>query len=176
MLLAHHARDTVPAPFEVLPSEAWLGNDGNWSTFSISIGEGSSQSFNVLPSTAGQATIVPLAEGCTDQDPSNCEILRGSVDGDGLNTTNSSFNYLGLYTSPLEQRLLYSVAAEYGLDYVTLECATGGALGQNSSLVLGVAATDFYLGLLGLGTQTDSLPGASVIPAFISSLFEPLQQ
>lgn len=145
-------------PFQYAPSQYWTGNDGTWSSFIVRIGT-PAQDFQVFPSTAGQETIIPLPEGCTSASPSDCGSSRGvlpafGVQGTGFLTNESStWDLIGLYTSNLEDTLGYSVNAQYGFDTVGLQVENSGGLNVNKSIVAGVAETDFYIGVLGLGPK-----------------------
>lgn len=76
MSLQPRATAVVPRPLVFSSSQAFEGNDGDWSTFVIRVGT-PEQVFHVLISTNGQETWVPVPEGCLSSDPSNCGELRG---------------------------------------------------------------------------------------------------
>lgn len=150
--------ETIPAPFSFAPSQLWDGNDGRWSSFIVRVGT-PAQDFRVFPSTAGQETIIPLAQGCTASDPNDCGSSRGiepafGMQGTGYLTNDSTtWDLIGLYTSNLEDTLGYTVNAEYGFDTIGLEIENSGGLTLNQSIVAGIAAKDFYLGIFGLGPK-----------------------
>ena len=152
------ANETVPAPFSFAPSQLWSGNDGSWSSFIVRIGA-PAQDFEVFPSTTGQETLIPVPEGCTSHDPSNCGKSRGvlpafGVQGTGFVTNSSStWDLVGIFTSNLEDTLGYAVNAEYGFETVGLQIENSNGIGVNHSVVGGIAAKEFYLGSLGLGPK-----------------------
>lgn len=152
----------VPAPFVAPTTQVFDGNDGQWSTFLVSIGS-PGQSFRVLPSTAGTETWVPLPQGCQGSGRSNCSEERGvdSFNGrasDGFNTDASDgWNDIGLYSLDLESDLGYTGNGSYGTDSVTLGSPTGSdTLSSNNSVVAGIADTDYFLGLFGLSARPSS--------------------
>lgn len=160
---------TVPAPIVVNPSQSWYGPDGSWSTFRIQVGT-PPQSFDVLPSTAGSETWVPLPEGCTTSDPTNCPTLRGiqpfnGLAADGYLTNQSStWDLTGLYAIALEEELGIFANGQYGTDVVGLNGGNGSSTNGVSlagQIVAGVAAKDYLLGGLGLGIQPTSFSSSA---------------
>ncbi|MCJ1392760.1 hypothetical protein MMC18_005631 [Xylographa bjoerkii] len=169
-------RNTVPAPFAYTPSLTWDGSDGIWSTFIVRVGT-PSQDFRILPSTQGQETIVPLPEGCTSSDPSNCGSLRGVYPFNGAQSTGFQTNVSstwvtnGLFVLNLEADLVNPGNGLYGFDTVGLEIDNSGGLTLQHQIVAGIAAKEFYLGVLGLGPEPSNFSTfADPQPSFLTSL------
>ncbi|KAL9047989.1 MAG: hypothetical protein Q9206_006320, partial [Seirophora lacunosa] len=144
--------DTEPAPIVVIPSGEFLGNDGNWSTFSIGVGT-PPQYVELLPSTLVPETWVVLLEGCAKEDPKDCRDTRGDL-----------FNYAE--SSTWEKKNIYALNAEANLGYTgnsdngaygweNLTWATTGDdnITASHQVVAGIATKDFYLGSLGLAAR-----------------------
>ena len=149
--------DSRPAPF-VLQTGPWGGDDGNWSTFVLSVGD-PPQTFNILPSTLGSETWVPLPQGCEGilANVTDCPLLRGvhSFDGKrslGFQTNESStWDTIGIYElSSIRNLFGSSNNGLYGLDGVRLQTTDGG-IPLNSQIVAGVSTADVWLGSFGLG-------------------------
>lgn len=169
------SQQNLSTPFSFPPSGDFDGNAGSWSSFIIGVGT-PSQYFKIFPSTNGQQTWVPVPEGCTPDDPSNCGSLRGvlpmnQTPSTGFETNQSStWKVLGIYQLDTETSLNLTGNGEYGLDTVSLgQDPTSLALTQQ--LVAGVATKDYYLGELGLGPKPASLSGINdSIPSFMTNL------
>ncbi|EKG22569.1 Peptidase A1 [Macrophomina phaseolina MS6] len=175
----HPRTTTVPAPYVVPTTDRWDGSDGAWSTFSISIGT-PPQSFRVLVSTLGQETWVPVPEGCTSLDPSNCADSRGvetfnSAASPGFRTNASStWELIGLYDLGLETALNYSGNGLFGYDTVRLGSGQDpDAISVAHQVVAGIAAKDYFLGLLGLNAMSSSF---SSVSEPVDSLLHSLKQ
>ena len=175
------ALSTSPAPFLVSPTWAFDGDDGLWSTFSISVGT-PPQSFRVLPSTASSETWIPVPQACQGilTNVTDCNDFRGINDNNGIPSqgfqTNASTTWdtVGLYGLTSEVNLFGgSNVGLYGLDTVTLSSRTG-ASAQNVSgqVVAGISTADFWLGSVGLGTATGNF---SVKDTNIPSLLDTMR-
>lgn len=158
----------MPSPFQFEPSGSWDGNDGSWSSFTVYVGT-PPQAFRVLPSTAALELFLPLPQGCTSDDPSNCSTTRGVVQGSGyLVNQSSTWQASGLFTSKLEQNLGYSVNGLYGFDTVALG-STNVSLPHRA--VSGIAAKDFYLGLFALDVGEIEFSGSDAAQSsYLSNL------
>ncbi|KAF1815902.1 acid protease, partial [Eremomyces bilateralis CBS 781.70] len=172
-------RDTVtPAPYVASPSEEWEGNDGSWSTFRIHIGT-PGQNFRVLPSTAGSETWVPMPDGCTSRDPEDCpqqrgvELFNGQSSRGFLWNESTTWTETGLYTLDLEASLGYEGHGHYGSDNVTLGSTQDpGTLGLGRQIVAGIADTDYFLGIFGLGIRPVSFSSsASTLSSFLVNAY-----
>nr|POE87308.1 candidapepsin-8 [Quercus suber] len=166
----------TPTTFVVEASTSWYGNDGNWSTFNISVGT-PPQYFEVLASTRTSQLWVPILEGCAGLSwPGyNCGASRG-VDNASLYpgfipTNSSSWYELGVYQLPDEQSLFGSTDnGTYGLDIITLGSQSSISL-QNATSIAGIATPDFWLGSLGLGNDISSYAVlSSGVPGIVSAL------
>ena len=175
------SNDTVPAPFSVSPSWSWDGDDGSWSTFSISVGT-PSQSFRVLPSTTGSETWVPIVDGCGGFLSSvvDCGTLRGANNFNGVpsrgfeTNASSTWHLLGLYQLATEQNLWGKTgnSALYGLDTVSLgEYPSGSSPDLSDQIIGATAVSNVWLGSMGLGISTASVVVDSEnIPGMLSTL------
>ncbi|KAI9667199.1 MAG: hypothetical protein M1821_000012 [Bathelium mastoideum] len=168
---------TIAAPYVVPPSQEFDGDKGSWSTFSISVGS-PPQDFRVLVSTASSETWIPVAQGCTQYDVSNCPQLRGvglfnGVQNPGFETNQSStWSLIGLYGVNTEQRLNITGNGLQGYDTIQLGSSQDtSALSAGHSVVAAVPDKDLFLGELGLGIQPLSFSSASApIPSLLQSL------
>lgn len=167
---------SVPDAFVFSPSQAWDGNDGRWSTFIIRVGT-PEQNFRILPSTSGQEIFIPVPEGCTSDDPSNCGSLRGAYPFNGKESSgfqtnvSSTWKDIGLYNLLLEQKLNYTGNGMYGFDTVGLMLQNSGGLNLTNRVVAGIATKDFYLGIFGLGPKPSNFTDFDYPqPSFMRSL------
>jgi hypothetical protein len=128
------------------------GIDGSWSSFGILVGT-PPQNLRVFPSTTSSSIWVVEPGGCIHGDPTYCADSRGSE----FNITNSlTWRPQGEFEllAPVESQLgLSSVAAQYGLDTVSLAWQGQGGPSLTDQLVAGFTAKDFYLGVLPLNSQ-----------------------
>lgn len=149
---------TNPKPFVFAASQAWDGNDGTWSTFVVRVGT-PEQTFRIIPATSGHETLVPVPEGCTEQDPNNCGKLRGvyPFNGEyskGFQTNSSStWKQIGLYSLDLGDKLGLNNNGLYGFDTVGLMLQNSGGSSLAGQIVAGIATKDFYVGSFGLGPK-----------------------
>lgn len=137
------------------------------------------QSFHVLPSTKGSESWVPLPEGCTSTDPSNCPVLRGVQPFNGnppsgfLINQSTTWDEQGLYAIQLETALNYEANGHYGKDVLALNGGNGSSNGVSlaNQLVAGIAAKDYLLGVLALGIQPTSFSSSSTpVKTFMEQL------
>ncbi|MCJ1320348.1 hypothetical protein MMC15_005686 [Xylographa vitiligo] len=129
------------------------GNDGLWSSFSLGVGT-PLQYVRLLVSTTAVQPWVVVPEGCTPQDPSDCPLTRG-----GLFRTNESSTWHdeGDYTLLFEENLGFEGNGDFGLDTLSLGLPGTGAPTIKQQVVAGIAAKDFYIGILGLGPEPTNL-------------------
>ena len=134
------------------------GDDGQWSTFSLRVGT-PGQVVRVLPSSAVSGTWVVLPSGCDDLS-SNCTSDARGVFFDP--THSSTWNASADYTLNTEQNLGWNDSGSYGVDTLALGItnATGGPT-LLSQAVVGIATTDFYLGVFGMNPQPINLTNFS---------------
>ncbi|CZT20272.1 uncharacterized protein RCC_06130 [Ramularia collo-cygni] len=151
---------TSPSPFILDPGSRWYGNDGNWSTFNIGVGQ-PFQQFTVLPSTRSADIWVPVADGCAglSWNGFDCANSRGvgtvqGVQSPGfLSNESTSWQQLGLYRLPTEDALYGSENnGLYGLD--TLALSDNYEVSLYNWTIAGIATPDFWLGMLGLGSES----------------------
>ncbi|KAI7199751.1 hypothetical protein D0869_08434 [Hortaea werneckii] len=177
------SRPPIPLPLVLAPSWSFDGDDGNWSSFLVEVGN-PPQSFRVLPSTSVSEVWLPLPQGCQGimSDVSDCSDRRGvnAINGTaslGFQTNMSStWKSIGIYKLGTDQALFGNDNdALYGLDTVSVNLIDNS--GQNptskidSQTVAGFATGDFWLGNLGLGSaQANFTTENENIPSLISSL------
>ncbi|GAB1743882.1 hypothetical protein NU219Hw_g933t1 [Hortaea werneckii] len=178
------SRPSTPFPLVIAPSWSFDGDDGNWSSFLIEVGN-PPQSFRVLPSTSVSEVWLPLPQGCQGimSDVSDCGDRRGvnAINGTaslGFQTNvSSTWESIGIYKLEAEQTLFGNDNdALYGLDTVLMSLIDNS--GRNSSsgkldsqTVAGFATGDFWLGSLGLGSaQANFTTENENIPSLITSL------
>lgn len=153
----------APKPFVFSSSGNFDGDDGQWSTFSISVGS-PPQSFRILPSTTGAETWVPITLGCEGGLASviDCGSLRGANDFNGRpsrgfdTSASSTWELIGTYDLATEQNLWGGSDNQglYGLDTVALDSNSSGQDARlDSQTVAGVATAKVWIGSLGLGTS-----------------------
>jgi hypothetical protein len=113
-------------PYSVPPSQQFDGNDGNRSTFEISVGI-PGQDFRVLPSTKSGVTYIISLEGCDQPtDPSNCTNLRDAEIFDSTQNTrfqvtrSTQQSAIGQYEVDLEDALNMIADGLFGYDHVAL--------------------------------------------------------
>ncbi|KAH0385488.1 acid protease, partial [Aureobasidium melanogenum] len=168
----------IPSPFSFAPSQYWDGNDGSWSSFMVRIGT-PPQDFRVFPSTTGQETLIPVPEGCTQDDPANCGSLRGVMPFQGdadtgfLSNASTTWTDIGVYTTDLETNLGINANGAYGFDTVGLQVENSGGIQQTHQVVAGIADKSFMYGVFGLGPKPSNFSVLSdPQPSFLTSLRE----
>lgn len=148
---------TTAFPYVLQSSGSWYGNDGNWSTFQLNVGT-PPQSFQVLPSSSGGETWLPVSEGCNFQ---GCAASRGVMIHDGAQSpglltnesSDSTWDQIGIYALSTDSNLFDSSSDSglYGLDTISLGTQTSP--NWTDQMVAGIATSDFWLGTLPLGIQ-----------------------
>jgi hypothetical protein len=173
LIMALSRRETVvPAPINIVPAQSFMGDDGKWSTFTVSVGT-PPQNFHILPSTQVSETWVILPDGCLSSDPADCQTQRGGQPFNGqapvgfLTNQSSTWEEIGLYSINTEAALNGSINGVFGYDTVGMNGGNGssGGVSLGRQTVGGIAAKDVFLGVLGL----------SVAPSSFSSASNPLQ-
>jgi hypothetical protein len=160
----------VPAPINVTPAQKFMGDDGQWSTFTVSVGT-PPQNFHIVPSTQVSETWVIIPDGCIIGDPSDCETQRGATTFNGqapqgfLTNQSSTWDEIGLYQITTESALGVSANGLFGYDTVGLNGGNASSTGNGISLakqtVGGIATKDYFLGYLGLSLAPSSFSSAS---------------
>lgn len=166
----------------VLEAGLWAGNDGNWSTWPIQVGE-PPQQFHVLPATSNGETWVPLIESCTSspsvalQDPNICGESRGVGDFEGVQSTgyqhnaSSSWKNIGTYNLPVQAGLFDDdQAGLYGTDDVGLRDLTG-IMNLTGQSVAGIVTKDFWLGSLGIAKRAANFSTEkTIVPSLLEEM------
>ena len=142
-----------------------LGNDGAWSTFSISAGS-PPQQLQVLVATEVASSWVVAPGGCDESDAANCTKTRGGVYD---YSRSSSWNEKALYGLGDEANLGYSgdeYNGTYGYDDLEIQ-GKGANVSINHQVISAIETKAFFVGNLGLspypinftvGTTVDSSP------------------
>lgn len=184
-VLQSRDNQNISQPFVFPPSQSWDGNDGNWSvtcpprsffsshsesiltvnrsTFTIHVGT-PAQGFRILPATNGNEIWVPLPQGCSSTDGTNCGDHRGvgtfnGSPSNGFQTNQSStWSAIGIFDLIGEKGLNYTGNGQYGYDNVGPGSSISSTSGSSSldlpqQVVAGIATNEFYLGVLGLGPK-----------------------
>ncbi|KAF2689474.1 acid protease [Lentithecium fluviatile CBS 122367] len=167
----------TPKPYVVPPSQEFDGNDGDWSTFKVSVGT-PGQDFQMLPSTKSGQTFVVFEDGCLASDPEDCPSLRGLGVFNGaqsmgfLSNTSSTWSTIGQYEVDLESALNYTASAMFGYDKVSLGAAADSTstLSLDKQVVGGVPDLDYFLGHIPLGVPESSFGGGASIDALLPNL------
>nr|OQO24786.1 hypothetical protein B0A51_09411 [Rachicladosporium sp. CCFEE 5018] len=145
-------------PLSFPPSQYWDGNDGQWSSFHVSVGS-PSQRVRLLPgtsATAGDATWVVLSEGCSLANPGlqGCEDTRGNVftRNESTSWSTNRLDNQGLYQLDTyeESKLGLTGNAYYGFDTLQLGSEGSELPDFTDQIIAGIATNDFWLGSLGL--------------------------
>lgn len=148
-----------------------MGNDGPWSTFNVKIGS-PPQVLEVLPASSMSVTLVVLEEGCTRSEPASCANLRGNTldihnlsSWEPLTKDGSQYLYVSL---PAEQPLFpYQIPSQVSVNTLALDwwgnVSAANLMPLEGQLIAGYAATDPFLGFLGLSGRpatpvTESIP------------------
>lgn len=167
-----HASQCEP-PQQLLTFEYSEGNDGDWSTFSIRIGNDAvAQNTRVTISTTGPQTLAVLSSVCNGSSSTTCASSRGGTFNISKSSTwndQGGFN-LGLF----EANLGYdNVLAEFGLDAVGLGLSAALGPSLESQVVGGITADEYWYGQLGLSVQPTNFTNfASPQPSFFQSLYD----
>ncbi|KAK4495244.1 hypothetical protein PRZ48_013573 [Zasmidium cellare] len=166
------------------PSQRWLGNDGNWSSFAINVGTPPKTLF-VLPSTSGRSTLVVHPLGCGDEaDPSSCNTTRGEVFDPSLSSTFKQVGdrneYYQINFGPeqplsalLPPNLNYTGASLPGTDVLGFGTDFNDAPTLQNQLIVAYPAKVPYVGQLGLSYANETIvnllePELSILAALKS--------
>jgi hypothetical protein len=168
----------------ILEAQSWSGNDGNWSTWPISIGS-PSQQFNVLPATSHGEIWVPLPEGCqissssltTFTNASECGASRGAGDFQDVQSSgfqknaSTSWAETGIYALPVQDGLFEDDQnGLYGTDRVGVSNGSDSVEVAEQSVV-GLATKDFWLGSLGIAQRAANFTvEKTIVPSLVDAL------
>ncbi|MCJ1252993.1 hypothetical protein MMC24_000800 [Lignoscripta atroalba] len=141
------------SPLVINPSQAWDGNDGPWSSFTLGFGT-PPQYVRMLISTTGYQPYVVLPDGCISSDPPDCGSRRG-----GLFRINGSTTWQdqGFYELGEELNLNYTGNGDFGSDTISLGLLGTGAPSVTGQIVVGIATKDFYVGSWGINPKPTNL-------------------
>lgn len=159
-------------------SQKWLGNDGTWSTFNISLGD---ETLQLLPSTSGNALWVVHPDGCFNPPfpVAQCAELRGGV---FTSSNDASYFYIGETYLPLDPETAlggnysssqYSQNASktfLGSVTATIPDHGGDSFSVQNQAILSFAAKTPYLGMLGLTNVENNVSSTQTLPSLLQSL------
>ncbi|MCJ1396865.1 hypothetical protein MMC11_000055 [Xylographa trunciseda] len=158
----------VPAPLPVAPSEAFDGVDGNWSSFTIRIGNPPSNSRVLVSTLIPETWVVNGPYYCTENSATNCSATRGTTFSPAGSSTwedQSTFT-LGVDTA---LGMGAQDAGDYGYDTVGIQITGETPILLDHQVVVAMDTTDFWLGYLGLAPRTPQF-GNSTQPSLLTSL------
>ena len=146
------------------------GDDGNWSSFTIGVGN-PAQDVRVLVSTLVPETWVILPAGCTLNDPDSCGNSRGGLFDPSRSTTWSD---QGTWSLVEESVLGYGGTTDpgdYGYDTlgIQVEGSSNGDVALPHQVISALAVKTFYLGNLGLNPRSPNF-NTSTQASFLQSL------
>ena len=166
----------------VLEAGLWAGNDGNWSTWPIQVGE-PPQHFNVLPATSNGETWLPLLEACSSSpsvaltNPNICGQSRGVGNFEGAQSSgyqhnaSGSWDNIGTYNLPVQAGLFNDdQAGLYGTDNIGLHNSTG-LLNLTAQSMAGIVTKDFWLGSFGIAKRAANFSTEkTIVPSLLEEL------
>ncbi|KAF2873741.1 aspartic peptidase domain-containing protein [Massariosphaeria phaeospora] len=161
----------LPAPVVFSPG-GWYSNDGNWSSFNISIGA-REQHFSVFPDMFTSELRVPSKDGCSlDDDPSDCGVLRGAWDSNmGFDRTTSPGYYeIGYLATEFAAEMGGQEVAMYGAESVTFYVDTEFVIITNQHLVSEISDKTPFVGLLGLTPEGILIKDGGYWPSTMETL------
>lgn len=163
---------SIPIPLTLQPSGIWLGNNGNWSSWTIEVGT-PPQQFHILPSTSHGEIWVPDPEGCPDLE---CAASRGIAPSQNAqvlgfqHNISDTWEQIGIFELLAGGDLFNTTETGlYGLDAASVDT---GTLSVPDQIVASIATWDFWLGSLGLTQQASSFP---VLNESVPSLLEAMK-
>ncbi|QIW96321.1 hypothetical protein AMS68_001839 [Peltaster fructicola] len=176
-------RDTIAAPFVAQTTGRWDGDDGYWSTFTISVGT-PPQSFRVLPATIDPHVSIITDDGCKAgmASVSNCGDLRGvnyvngaasrgfqwSASGSSTSSTYRYFNAFDEFTGQSQ----FNASGPFGNDTLSLSSKGGFTnITMTNQIIAGVSDVNFWLGTFGLGNAyTNYAQSGFVAPSLLYNM------
>jgi hypothetical protein len=174
---------SVPAPVAVAPSQAWMGIDGAWNTFSLEVGA-PQQSVQVLVSTASQQiwAINYMACIANTTDPATGEITALNVlDVDCQNSrgflynssSSSTWQQKGFYQLWIEKNLGLVGNGLYGFDSVGLGTSGEEDPSVQNTTIGTLVSANFWLGHIGVHPKPTNFSAfEDPIPSYMTTLFE----
>ncbi|KAJ4297690.1 hypothetical protein N0V90_005584 [Kalmusia sp. IMI 367209] len=162
----------VATPIDFAPTQDFIGNDGSWSSFAVSVGT-PYQDFRVFPATSSQETWVPVPEACQYSNNTVCISSRGAFNHLFQTNASTTWKEIGLYDLTLEKELGYQGNGIYGTDMVSLELSSTSPVKLENQIVAGIATNDFYVGLFGLGPRPVNFSNMEYpVPSFLGTLLD----
>jgi Eukaryotic aspartyl protease len=148
------------------------GNDGNWSSFPLTVGTPPSLVY-VLPSTSATETWVVGWMGCNSSwnpfVPPDCENARGKT----FNNQSTTWHRRGDYFLKAEEYLGINPSAEFGFDTVVVGYA-GSGVGLSNTTAAWFLDNDFAVGMFGLSYRPTnfSLSPWDMTPSYLTQLYD----
>ncbi|KAF2842276.1 acid protease [Patellaria atrata CBS 101060] len=141
-------QDNRPRAITIEPTGDFDGNDGDWSTFPLRIGN-PAQTVKLLIATSGQETWTISTDSCNVTD-SDCRNKRGYL----FNPFSSdSWESNAMYELSDQSNLGYYGIGTYGFDEVGIGWTGSGGPKVNHSIIAATDSEDFYLGLIGISNR-----------------------
>ena len=174
---------SVPAPVCVPPDQGWMGIDGAWNTFSISIGD-PGQAVKVLVSTASQqiwainslACVANTTNSATgnitgvDVLNNNCGNSRGTL----YNTSASAtWHQKGYYQLWIEKNLGLVGNGLYGFDSVAMGVRGDAGPPVANTTISTLITSNFWLGHIGVHAKSTNFSAfEDSVPSYLTDLFQ----
>ncbi|KAE9377681.1 acid protease [Stipitochalara longipes BDJ] len=166
----------VPGAIEIPPAQYWKGNDGNWSTFPLNVGNPQQVTY-VLPSTAGTATWLVGWMGCDANYsfaplPAGCVSARGGLFDNRTSSTWQPKSTLNTWGLQVEEYLGIGVDAFFGFDQIFAGYPPSGVSLSNSTIAW-FRDEAFAVGMFGLNYRpTNFSSPQDSSPTFLNLLYE----
>jgi hypothetical protein len=157
-----------PRPKDVDATGNFKGNDGEWSTFSINVGDedndGGGQNFEVLPSTYLGVTVLPgISSWCTGDCPDDRgvgTVDRNQIGGVQTSPGSSTWKFAGIFdigTPDWWQNKSDTPGGDFGLEYLGIGKASKQSWVARNMAVAATQSKDFYIGQFGLSPGATNL-------------------
>lgn len=158
--MGDHSPSPTPSPSPIVysPSQEFIGNDGQWSTFVVRVGS-PAQNFHVIPASKSSEIYVPIVDGCQRDNITSCGPLRGAYDFNGressgfLVNSSSTWHEIGLYEMDARPELDFTANALYGLDTLGLMLQNSGGPTLSNQVIAAMANPSIWVGMVGLGQK-----------------------
>jgi hypothetical protein len=165
--------DALPEPYALTPNPDFIGNDGNWSTFTFNAGDdghgNTGQDFKLLISTSSPFVLLPGQAGwCNDDCASSRGIMlyRGQQSLGYDLESSSAGKRVGLYSVPAEHRPWASSDLRGNLNEDNIgigpTSTTSPTLAQQ--YLVEYKFEEYYLGSFGLAVGAVNVAGATRTP------------
>ena len=176
-----------PSPHVLEPTGTFDGDDGQWSTFFINVGDsdgkGFGQNFKILPWLSSSDTLVPGVASWCDSDCAKSRGVGQTSDGNqprGL-VPSQTYALTGIgvlpqpywWTNNLTSNSSTSLNATWGADYLGMDHSSTTSLVLGDPLfIVSYTFQDYFLGSLGLasgGTTESGITKSNFINEFYTA-------